>query len=88
MIYLGATQTAKQSGTTAEEPMSEADRLKQMEFLSPEERRKLRMARFGGGKDKMPGLEGAATTVEALKLMEEQKKKMLERCERFGIMTK
>lgn len=49
------------------------------------------MARFGSGtaKDKvLSGLEGAATTVEALKLMEQQKQKMLERCERFGIITK
>ena len=31
---------------------------------------------------------GAATTIEALELMEEQKRKKMERAERFGIVTK
>jgi len=36
----------------------------------------------------IPGMKEAATTMEALKLMEEQKRKKLERAERFGIFTK
>lgn len=40
MIYLGSTQTAnQQAGSSAAQPQSEADRLKQMESLTPEERR-------------------------------------------------
>lgn len=43
--------------------------------------------RFGGGKAAIPGMKEAATTVEALEMIEEQKRKKLERAERFGIVT-
>lgn len=33
-------------------------------------------------------MKEAATTVEALQLIEEQKRKKMERAERFGIVTK
>ena len=48
------------------------------------------MARFGGGSAKgaFAGLGEASTTLEALALMEEQKKKKMQRAERFGIVTK
>ena len=59
-----------------------------MSELTDQERKQLRMARFGSGKSAMPGMQEAATTVEALKLLEEQKRKKLERAERFGIVTK
>ena len=50
----------------------------------------MRMARFGGGegKGKVPGIPEAATTLEAMQMLEEQKRKKLERAERFGIVTK
>lgn len=59
-----------------------------MSELTQQERKQLRLARFGGGKSNIPGVEGAATTIEALELLEEQKRKKLERAARFGIMTK
>ena len=59
-----------------------------MSELTAQERKQLRMARFGSGKGNMPGLQEAATSVEALQLLEEQKRKKLERAERFGIVTK
>ena len=62
--------------------------MKKMEELTQQQRKELRMARFGGGKVGIPGLKEAATTVEALQLLEEQKRKKLERAERFGILTK
>ena len=50
------------------------------------------MARFGsgtGGQSKvLTGIPEAATTLEAMQLLEEQKRKKLERAERFGIVTK
>ena len=46
------------------------------------------MARFGNGKTSIPGMKEAATSVEALQLLEEQKRKKLERAERFDILTK
>ena len=46
-----------------------------MEELTQQERRELRQARFGGGKSAIPGMKEAATTVEALQLIEEQKRK-------------
>ena len=58
-----------------------------MSELTAAERKQLRLARFGGGQGSMPGIE-AATTIDALKIMEEQKRKKLERAERFGIVTK
>jgi hypothetical protein len=42
-----------------------------MEELTQQERRELRQARFGVGKGNIPGLKEAATTVEALELIEE-----------------
>ena len=49
-----------------------ADPVKQMGELSMQERKQLRLARFGGGgKGSMPGIQEAATSIEALKLMEE-----------------
>ena len=42
-----------------------------MEELTQQERRELRQARFGGGKSAIPGMKEAATTVEALQLIEE-----------------
>ena len=63
-----------------------------MDQLTPEERKQLRLARFGGlnGKSKqhMPAMNEAATTLEALQFLEEQKRKKLERAQRFGIPTK
>ena len=91
LIYLGAAQTANQSGTSAaaaQQAVGEVDRVKQMGELSQQERKQLRLARFGKGKDQIPGLQEAATTIEALELIEEQKRKKLERAERFGIVTK
>ena len=91
LIYLGAAQTANQSGTAAvaaQQPAGEVDRVKQMGELSQQERKQLRQARFGVGKDQIPGLQEAATTIEALELIEEQKRKKMERAERFGIVTK
>ena len=44
------------------------------------------MARFGKGAS--GGLPEAATTLETMQLIEEQKRKKLERAERFGIVTK
>ena len=41
-----------------------------MSELTAQERKQLRQARFGGGEGAMPGIE-AATTIEALKIMEE-----------------
>ena len=54
--------------------------------LSQQERKQLRMARFGAGKGE--GIPEAATTLETMQLIEEQKRKKLERAERFGIVTK
>ena len=88
LIYLGAAQTANQAGASAEQPAGEVDRVKQMGELSQQERKQLRQARFGVGKDQIPGLQEAATTIEALELIEEQKRKKMERAERFGIVTK
>ena len=70
-----------------------ADPIKQMDELTQQEKKQLRLARFGsfdkkGGAAAIPGIEGAATTLEAMKLLEEQKRKKLERAERFGIVTK
>lgn len=59
-----------------------------MDELTQEERKQLRLARFGGGKGNITGLQEAATTIEALQMMEEQKLKKLQRAERFGIVTK
>ena len=42
-----------------------------MSELTAAERKHLREARFGGGTAKMPGMIEAATTIEALKIMEE-----------------
>ena len=91
LIYLGAVQTANQSGVStiaAQQAPGEVDRVKQMGDLSQQERKQLRQARFGVGKDQIPGLQEAATTIEALELIEEQKRKKMERAERFGIVTK
>ena len=64
-----------------------------MEELTLEERKRLRLARFGGQNGKkggsiLPGMANVSTTVEAMQLMEEQKRKKLERAERFGIPIK
>lgn len=62
-----------------------------MDDLTQQERKQLRMARFGSGvqgKGGVPGIPEAATTLEAMQLLEEQKRKKLERAERFGIVTK
>lgn len=61
--------------------------MKIMSELTAAERKQLRMARFGAGTAKMPGMQEASTTIEALKLIEEQKRKKLERAERFGLIT-
>lgn len=54
-----------------------------------QERKQLRMARFGKGPQaKAGGGNTPATTVEALQQFEEEKKKRMERAERFGIVTK
>ena len=42
-----------------------------MSELTAAERKQLRMARFGAGTAKMPGMQEAANTIEALKLIEE-----------------
>lgn len=76
-----------QSGGAAAETSVE-QQVKKMGELTQQERKELRLARFGGSKEQIPGLQGAATTIEALKLIEEQKRKKLERAERFGIVTK
>jgi len=54
--------------------------------LTAQEKKQLRDIRFGKGKDATGS--GAATTAEALQQLEEKKKKMQERAERFGIETK
>lgn len=72
LIYLGSSATAKQAGSEAPKPeLNQEDRVKQMGDLSAAERKQLRLARFGGGGKGVPGLQEAATTIEALEMMEE-----------------
>jgi len=87
LIYLGSGHTAAQAGGTAAVTSVE-DKVKQMGELTQQQRKELRLARFGGNNGKLPSMQQAATTIEALALMEEQKRKKLERAERFGILTK
>ena len=85
---MGAGQTSQQQAGGANAPETSEQKVKKMEELTMQERRELRQARFGGGKAAIPGMKEAATTVEALALIEEQKRKKMERAERFGIVTK
>jgi len=39
--------------------------------MSMQERKQLRLARFGAGKGSIPGMQEAATSIEALQLIEE-----------------
>jgi hypothetical protein len=74
LIYLGSGQTAEQQGI----PKSFSPKLGQ---LTDAERLQLRKARF------IKGGDNSISTVEALQLLEEQKRKKLERAARFGVET-
>ena len=78
MIYLGENQAGSK-------PEDGAQEQKKIEELSIQERKQLRLARFGGTLNGTG--KGPATTIEALERMEELKKKKIERAERFGTLT-
>ena len=83
LIYLGDKRTADQQGAA---PSSTVEvKPTDIAELSAQERKALRKQRFGS----LDATQKAtATTLDALKQLEENKKKMLERAERFGIVTK
>ena len=86
LIYLNGEQKPAEEQPAAV-GAEDTDPLKaKMGELSMQERKQLRMARFGAGKGE--GIPEAATTLETMQLIEEQKRKKLERAERFGIVTK
>lgn len=74
LIYLGSGTTAEQQGIPKSTP--------KLGSLTDAERLKLRKERF------RVGGEGPKTTLDALESLEENKRKQLERAQRFGIPTK
>lgn len=82
--------TTMMKASAQHQPILESEKMgKTIEELTLQQRCELRQVRFGNGKETIiTGMKEATTTVEALQFMEEQKRRQLERAERFGIVTK